>query len=234
MKPVILASCLLLVAIAGPTVAQEKAAPAFKMVEFHMALIKRGPQWTDEKTPETTKVFAQHVAYVTSLLESGKTVIGGPLADDGEIRGLYVLRAKSASEAREWADADPAVKAGHFAVEMHPWWSAEVMKKAAVPIKMTTAYIAFLSRGAKWTPEKTPQTEELQKAHMANIHRLAETKKLVVAGPFGDDGRLRGIFVFKVGSLDEAKELAATDPSVQAGRLSIEVHPWLVPEGILP
>ncbi|CAN5875452.1 hypothetical protein BH18ACI4_BH18ACI4_23620 [soil metagenome] len=108
------------------------------------------------------------------------------------------------------------------------------MQKAASPLKMTTAYIGFLSRGAKWTPEKTPQTEELQKAHRANINRLAETKKLVVAGPFGDDGRLRGIFVFRVGSLKEAKELAATDPSVQAGRLSIDMHPWLVPEGILP
>ena len=109
-------------------------------------------------------------------------------------------------------------------MEMHPWWSEEVMKKAASPMKLTTAYIGFLSRGAQWTPEKTPQTEELQKAHMANINKLAETKKLVVAGPFGDNGQLRGIFVFKVGSLEEAKELAATDPSVQAGRLSIDMH----------
>jgi uncharacterized protein YciI len=59
-------------------------------------------------------------------------------------------------------------------------------------------------------------------------------KKLVVAGPFGDDGNLRGIFVFKVASLDEAKALAETDPAVIAGRLAIDMHPWLVPEGILP
>jgi len=234
MMKILLIISLFLVQTSAPLFAQEKPAPAFKMVEFHMALLKRGPQWTDKKTPERAEILAQHLAYVISLLESGKTVIGGPLTDDGEIRGLYVLRAKSAGEAREWADADPALKAGHFSVEMHPWWSEEVMKKAASPVKMTTAYIGFLSRGAKWTPEKTPQTEELQKAHIANINRLAETKKPVVAGPFGDNGQLRGIFVFRVASLEEAKELAASDPSVQAGRLSIDMHPWLVPEGILP
>jgi len=233
MKRVTLVS-FLLVAIVGMGIAQEKAQPASKMVEFHMALLKRGPQWTAEETLQRKEVLTQHRAYFTNLLDSGKAVIGGPLTDKGEIRGLYVLRAKSASQAREWADADPAVKAGHFSVEMHPWWSEEVMKKAASPMKMTAAYIGFLSRGAKWTPEKTPQTEELQKAHMANIQKLADTKKLVVAGPFGDNGQLRGIFVFKVASLEEAKELAATDPAVQAGRLSIDMHPWLVPEGILP
>jgi uncharacterized protein YciI len=225
-----------LLLVGNPTAlfGQEKPAPAFKMVEFHMALLKRGPQWTDKKTPDKTEILAQHLAYFTGLLDSDRAVIGGPLTDDGEIRGLYVLRAKSASQALAWAAADPAVRAGYFAVEMHPWWSEEVMKKAASPMKMTTAYIGFLSRGEKWTPEKTPQTEELQKAHIANINKLADMKKLVVAGPFGDNGQLRGIFVFRVASLEEAKELAATDPSVQAGRLSIDMHPWLVPEGILP
>jgi uncharacterized protein YciI len=117
---------------------------------------------------------------------------------------------------------------------MHPWWSADIFGKPSKPIKLTQTFFAFLTRGEKWTPERTPATEEIQKGHMANINRLAETKKLVVAGPFGDNGRLRGIFVFRVGSLEEAKALTATDPAVQAGRLAMEIHPWMVPEGILP
>ena len=212
---------------------KEKAEPQHKMVEFHMALLKRGPNAANNNAP-ASKLLDEHKAYVFSLLESGKAIIAGPMAREGDLVGIYILRAKGAEEARSWADADPLVKAGHVKAEMHPWWSEEVMKKPATPMKLTTAYLAFLTRGAKWTPEKTPQTEEIQKAHMANITRLAETKKLVVAGPFGDNGTLRGIFVFKVASLEEAKALAETDPAVQAGRLAIEIHPWLVPEGILP
>jgi uncharacterized protein YciI len=228
----LLAALFLVVAAFAP--AQEKKQPEHKLIEFHMALLKRGPKWTGSNSADTQSLETEQRDYVSSLLESGKAVVAGRLNDDGEIRGVYVLRAKSAEEARGWAEASPAVKSGHLIAEMHPWWSEDVMKKPTASTKFITAYLGFLKRGDKWTPEKTPATAELQKAHLANIHRLAEMKKLFVAGPFGDDGDLRGIFVFKVASLDEAKALAETDPAVRAGRLAIEMHPWLVPEGILP
>jgi uncharacterized protein len=233
MKPLVASSLLAVLFVAVPAIAgaQEKQ-PQSKLVEFHMALLKRGPQLT--VSPMTEALRSEHFGYALSLLESGQAVIAGPLVDEGEIVGIYVLRAKSAKEAKSWVEKDPAVKAGYFVPEMHPWWSEDVMKKPASPIKLTTAYLALLKRGAKWTPEKTPATEELQKAHMANIYRLADMKKLVIAGPFGDDGNLRGIFVFKVDSLEEAKALTETDPAVKAGRLAIDLHPWLVPEGVLP
>lgn len=236
MKQIFAISLFALLFVAGPAIvpAQEKKEPEHKMIQFHMALLKRGPKWTGNMTPEAKVLETTQRDYATSLVESGKAVIVGRLTDDGEIRGVYVLRAKTAEEARAWAEESPAVKTGHLVAEMHPWWSEDVMKTPTSPLKMTTAYLGFLMRGPKWTPEKTPATEALQKAHLANINKLAEMKKLVVAGPFGDDGTLRGIFVFKVPSLEEAKELAETDPSVQAGRLVISMHPWLVPEGILP
>jgi uncharacterized protein YciI len=212
--------------------AQERQSAAqFKLVEFHMALLKRGPKWSAKGMPK--EVEAAHVANVMSLIGSGKAIIAGPMGDEGEIVGIYVLRAKSAEEAKSWAENDPAVKSGDLIAEMHQWWAADVMKKPTTPIKLTTVYLGLLTRGEKWTPEQTPATEELQKAHLANISQLAQAKKLALAGPFGDHGTLRGIFVFKVGSLAEAKEIAETDPSVKAGRLAVEMHPWLIPEGIL-
>jgi len=174
------------------------------------------------------------MAYYQSLLTSGKAIIAGPIQDDPELLGVAILNTKSADEARAWATADPAVTAGFFATELHPWWSEDVFKKNAKSNGPMIAYLAFLVRGNKWTPDKTPETEAIQKAHLANIVRLAGLKKLVVAGPFGDDGTLRGIFVFRVDSIEEARSLAATDPAVQAGRLALQIHPWIVPDGILP
>lgn len=85
--------------------------------------------------------------------------------------------------------------------------------------------MAFLKRGPN-RPEDPEQAAALQRAHMANIVRLAEEGVLVMAGPFLDNGELRGIYVFAVDTLEEAEALTATDPAVQAGSLVMELHPW--------
>jgi len=236
MKRLILALLVAFPFIAAPTMAQQKEEPKFKLVLFHMALLKKGPKWEGTPQSERSQILQQHLANVLSLLDSGKAIIAGPLADDTELAGIYVLRAPSAAEAKSWVDDDPAVKAGLFTAEMHPWWSEDIFKKANSPLKLSTVYLGFLKRGPnrKDGDGNTPQVQELQKAHLANINRLAEMKKLIAAGPFGDDGNLRGIFVFRVASLQEAQELCATDPMIKIGRLAVELHPWQVPEGVLP
>jgi uncharacterized protein YciI len=231
-KHLLLTGVMLLLVSALPVSAQTE--PAHKLVEFHMALLKRSPKWGAADNAQTKHLHEKHLAYVSSLLDSGKAIIAGPFTDGREITGIYIFRAKDAAEAKAWAEADPIVAAGQLIAEMHPWWSEDIFSKPAKPLKLVPMYFAFLTRGEKWTPEKTPATEEIQKGHMANINRLAGMKKLIAAGPFGDDGRLRGIFVFRVANLDEAKALTETDPAVQAGRLAMELYTWMVPEGILP
>ncbi|MDF1673172.1 MAG: YciI family protein, partial [Vicingaceae bacterium] len=67
---------------------------------------------------------------------------------------------------------------------------------------------------------------DLQKAHMDNIGRLADEGKLVLAGPFGGDGDLRGIYIFNVETVEEAEALTNTDPAILAGSLEMELIPW--------
>lgn len=99
-------------------------------------------------------------------------------------------------------------------------------------VEMTTYYVGLIYRGPQWGKEVTPEVMELQKAHLANIQRMAKMGKLVLAGPFLDDGELRGMYVFQVDSRAEAEELCKTDPAVKAGRLRIELHPWYSARGI--
>lgn len=100
--------------------------------------------------------------------------------------------------------------------------------------EMVTHYIVFLRRGPKWTPEVTDEIRKLQAAHMDHIRKSAEEGSLRMAGPIGDGGELRGIFVFRSASLEAAKAIAEADPMVRAGRLAIEIHPWMMEKGYLP
>jgi uncharacterized protein YciI len=90
---------------------------------------------------------------------------------------------------------------------------------------MRNYVIAFLKAGPN-RDQDSATARQLQQAHMANIRRLGQQGVLVLAGPFRDDGDLRGIYVFDVETVEEARALTATDPAIQAGRLEMELHPW--------
>ncbi len=70
------------------------------------------------------------------------------------------------------------------------------------------------------------EARELQIAHLNNINRMAEERKLIVAGPFLDDGDIRGIYIFDVETIEEAEKLTGSDPAIQAGVLTMEFKEW--------
>jgi uncharacterized protein len=92
-------------------------------------------------------------------------------------------------------------------------------------IGMKVYVMAFLKKGPNRSQDST-EAARLQAAHMANIQRMAAEGSLVLAGPFMDDGDLRGIYVFNVSTVDSARALTESDPAVKAGRLAMELHPW--------
>ncbi len=61
---------------------------------------------------------------------------------------------------------------------------------------------------------------------------ITKAGSLLVAGPFMDDGEVRGIYIFNVKTIEEARQLTETDPAIQAGRLEMELHPWYGPASI--
>lgn len=90
---------------------------------------------------------------------------------------------------------------------------------------MKSYVMVFLKNGPKRDQDSTTAAQ-LQKAHLENIDRLAEEGKLVMAGPFMGKGELRGIYLFDVATVEEARKLTESDPAIKAGRLTMEMHPW--------
>jgi uncharacterized protein YciI len=224
-------------ALLNATHANAQPKEQHKLVQFQMAILKKGPAWDSTKVEDRNSILQQHLKNVLAMLNSGKLVIAGPFDDSSDVAGLFIFRTSLADEAKAWVDTDPGVMAGLMFAEMHPWWSEDIFKKAVTePLRMEAVYFGFLKKGPnrKEGDGNTPEIKKLQDAHIANIVRLADMKKMVMAGPFGDDGELRGIFVFRVASMKEAQDLAASDPMIKIDRLRIDLHPWHVPLGVIP
>jgi uncharacterized protein YciI len=75
--------------------------------------------------------------------------------------------------------------------------------------------------------EKGAVRDSIFRGHRKNIGRLAESGKLVIAGPFGDNEKLyQGIFILNAKTVTEAKELLQTDPAISAKILNAELYEW--------
>ena len=103
--------------------------------------------------------------------------------------------------------------------------SALAQKLGADEYGMKKYVMAFLKTGPNQELDSV-KAAELQRAHLDNIFRLADEGKLALAGPFLDGGELRGVYIFNVETVEEAKALTETDPAIQAGRFVMELHPW--------
>lgn len=95
------------------------------MTIYYLFILKKGPAWSPESTPEIDKLQEAHLENYRRLKAEGKLVMTGPFLDSfqtsGEMRGAGVLRAKSFDEAFEWINTDPMVKVGRLVFELHTW-----------------------------------------------------------------------------------------------------------------
>lgn len=113
-----------------------------------------------------------------------------------------------------------------FAQSKNPQYDAQLAQKlGADDYGMKQYVVAFLKEGPHRLKDSAARMK-LQMAHLKNIDRLANEGKLIVAGPFMDDQPIKGIFIFNVSTIEEARKLTDTDPAIQAGSLLMELHPW--------
>lgn len=89
---------------------------------FTIGLLVRRPDRPELTQDEEGALQDAHLAYLAKLHEEGNLLAAGPLrgGPDEEFRGLSIFPA-GPERARELGEADPAVRAGYFALRVLPW-----------------------------------------------------------------------------------------------------------------
>jgi uncharacterized protein YciI len=96
--------------------------------------------------------------------------------------------------------------------------------------EMKRYWLVLLQKGPNRNQDSI-SAEKIQAAHMANINRLAKEGKLVMAGPIGVEGDLRGIFLMNCADSAEVENFVTTDSAVITGRLIMKYYPWWAEKG---
>ncbi|HEX6179463.1 MAG TPA: YciI family protein [Thermoanaerobaculia bacterium] len=107
-------------------------------------------------------------------------------------------------------------------------FDAELAQRLGADERGMKQYVLCILRtGPKDGEIKGDERKAIFAGHFANITRLAEEGKLVVAGPFGKNERsYRGLYIFNVPTVEEAERLVVLDPAVKAGVFVAELTPW--------
>jgi uncharacterized protein len=93
----------------------------------------------------------------------------------------------------------------------------------------------LLRRGPRADDYSEEELEELQAGHLAFLDEMRERGHLLLAGPFRDqeDETKRGLAVYRTSLEDTLRLIEEGDPSVRAGRMSVEIMTWLTRKGAL-
>jgi uncharacterized protein YciI len=109
----------------------------------------------------------------------------------------------------------------------NPLYDADLAKELGADDYGMKNYIFVILKTGDAEIDDPAAKKEMFKGHFANISKLAEEGKLVVAGPYGENDReYRGLFILDVNSKEEAMELLNNDPTIANGIFEVELTPW--------
>ena len=98
-----------------------------------------------------------------------------------------------------------------------------------VPKNLKPYFLGLLRRGARWNETSGAEAAELLPRHLRYLREQSEAGRYVLAGPVLDESEFAGVLLIVAESLEAAQALTNADPGVLAGRLSVDVHPVLLP-----
>lgn len=96
-------------------------------MSWYVVLLKKGPTWSADATPELEVLQQGHLAHLASLAQAGKLVEAGPVQDhgDGALRGVCLYRGDavaSLDELKALVEADPSIQAGRLRADYATWY----------------------------------------------------------------------------------------------------------------
>jgi uncharacterized protein YciI len=96
------------------------------MKQYWLVLLKKGPNRKHSQA-DGDNIQNAHMANITRLHQQGKIIMAGPIGNEQDIRGIFIMDGKDSTEIDSYIATDSAVITGRLRFEILPWWTAKGM-----------------------------------------------------------------------------------------------------------
>ena len=213
-----------------PAPGKQTAAPG-KQKEFIYVLrlvprLRDGKDWTKEDNVASE----QQIIRFQEATKSGQLILSGRTSEPGDKTfGIAIFKASDEAAARAFMKADPAVSAGLMTAELHPF--AVAFEHATPEPGRPNEFIYVLRLvprlydGKKWTKEDNAAMDR----HVIRFQEATKSGQLILAGRTSEPGdKTFGIAIFRASDEAAARAFMKADPTVSAGLMTAELHPFAV------
>ena len=187
--------------------------------QYFLVLLRRPANPPQLSKEAGEQLQDEHMSNIRKMYNEGRLVVAGPFVDDTELRGIFVLRARSAQQAQDWADQDPAVKAGRLKAEVHgPWLIQPQQIHPASGTSMEQYSLVLVKHSAD--------------GNERDIAELLSRPEVALGGQIEDALDLAAVAIYSFGP-EAAKNLTGALGSGRTHAVKVEIHPWITAKGVL-
>ena len=184
-----------------------------------------GTTWTKEDRATSD----QSLIRFQEATKSGQLILAGRTREPNDKAfSIAIFSASDEEAARTFMKADPTVSAGLMTAELHPF-AVAVEHATPEPGKPSFIYVLRLVPrlydDKNWTKEDNAVLEQ----HLARFQEATKSGQLVLAGRTQEQGdKTFGIAIFTASDEAAARAFMEADPTVSAGLMTAELHPFAV------
>jgi hypothetical protein len=105
-------------------------------------------------------------------------------------------------------------------------YDSVLAKKTGADARGMKRYVVGFLVNGPVTVSDSAENARIQMTLLKNIERLINEGSLILAGPFLGNQKQKGILIFNVTSIADAKKLMESDAGIKAGAFEIEYYSW--------
>ena len=98
--------------------------PVYEMKQYWLVLLFSGGVRSQD-TASAAKIQKAHINNIERLAAQGKIIMAGPMGDNTNLRGIFIMDGKDSTEIASHIKTDSAIVTGRLRFEIHPWWTAK-------------------------------------------------------------------------------------------------------------